>query len=120
MGAVAGRCTTTDKDPIMPTEKTPRKRKSTAVSSNKRAVRAKPVSAPPLKSKKMSMPAGAGDQRLSMIAEAAYFRAEQRGFARGFELEDWLQAETEIDSWLAHQSTLLKPKRRSGNGMRGG
>lgn len=103
----------------MPTEKTPRKRKTTAVPSNKRAVRAKPVSASPPKPKQMPMTA-AGDQRLSMIAEAAYFRAEQRGFARGFELEDWLQAETEIDSWLAHQSTMLKPKRKSGNGMRGG
>ncbi len=31
-----------------------------------------------------------------MIAEAAYFRAEKRGFAPGSELEDWLAAEEEI------------------------
>lgn len=31
-----------------------------------------------------------------MIAEAAYYRAEKRGFAAGFELEDWLAAEREI------------------------
>lgn len=31
-----------------------------------------------------------------MIAEAAYYRAEKRGFASGFELEDWLAAEREI------------------------
>ncbi|MFN3920245.1 MAG: sterol desaturase family protein [Methylohalobius sp.] len=31
-----------------------------------------------------------------MIAEAAYYRAEKRGFAPGFELEDWLAAEREI------------------------
>jgi sterol desaturase/sphingolipid hydroxylase (fatty acid hydroxylase superfamily) len=31
-----------------------------------------------------------------MIAEAAYYRAERRGFAPGFELEDWLAAEREI------------------------
>jgi hypothetical protein len=30
------------------------------------------------------------------IAEAAYFRAERRGFAAGHELDDWLAAETEI------------------------
>ncbi|GEM_PF-3669644 len=30
------------------------------------------------------------------IAEAAYFRAERRGFAGGSELEDWLAAEEEI------------------------
>lgn len=32
----------------------------------------------------------------AMIAEAAYFRAEKRGFAPGFELFDWLDAEREI------------------------
>lgn len=32
-----------------------------------------------------------------MIREAAYYRAEKRGFAPGEELEDWLAAEKEID-----------------------
>lgn len=32
-----------------------------------------------------------------MIAEAAYYRAERRGFATGGEMEDWVRAETEID-----------------------
>jgi hypothetical protein len=30
-----------------------------------------------------------------MIAVSAYFRAEQRGFSPGNELDDWLQAEAE-------------------------
>ena len=30
------------------------------------------------------------------IAVAAYYRAERRGFAPGFELQDWLEAEQEI------------------------
>ena len=30
------------------------------------------------------------------IAEAAYYRAERRGFAPGQEVEDWLAAEKEI------------------------
>ncbi len=34
------------------------------------------------------------------IAEAAYFRAERRGFVAGHELEDWLAAETEIKERL--------------------
>ncbi len=38
------------------------------------------------------------EERDRMIAEAAYFRAERRGFAPGNEMEDWLQAESEIDS----------------------
>lgn len=35
--------------------------------------------------------------RQAMIAEAAYYLAEQRAFAPGHELEDWLCAECEID-----------------------
>ena len=31
-----------------------------------------------------------------LISEAAYFRAQQRGFAPGYELEDWIQAEAEV------------------------
>jgi|HubBroStandDraft_1064217.scaffolds.fasta_scaffold221294_2 hypothetical protein len=34
--------------------------------------------------------------RHASIAEAAYFRAERRGFAPGHELEDWLAAEDEV------------------------
>jgi hypothetical protein len=32
------------------------------------------------------------------IAEAAYYRAEKRGFTPGHEIEDWLEAEKEIKS----------------------
>ena len=35
--------------------------------------------------------------REQLIAEAAYFRAQQRGFAPGNELSDWLQAEADIE-----------------------
>jgi len=35
-----------------------------------------------------------------MIQDAAYYRAEKRGFAPGHEHEDWLAAEREIDAWL--------------------
>lgn len=39
-------------------------------------------------------------ERESRIALAAYFRAERRGFIPGQELEDWLQAEQEIERQL--------------------
>ncbi len=39
-------------------------------------------------------------RRRSQIAEAAYYRAEHRGFAPGHEVEDWLIAESEIDTSL--------------------
>ena len=38
--------------------------------------------------------------RQAMIAEAAYFRAEKRGFTPGEEMNDWLTAEAEIESLL--------------------
>ena len=47
------------------------------------------------------------DARRAMIAQAAYLRAERRGFAPGAELEDWMAAEAEVDALL-----------RAGNGGR--
>lgn len=38
--------------------------------------------------------------RQQLIAEAAYFRAAQRGFEPGHELDDWLSAEGEVDQRL--------------------
>lgn len=40
----------------------------------------------------------AARRRYERIAEAAYRRAEQRGFAPGGELDDWLAAEREFDA----------------------
>jgi len=42
----------------------------------------------------------ANEERWRLIAEAAYYRAQARGFAPGQESEDWLQAEAEIDRML--------------------
>lgn len=40
------------------------------------------------------------DARRAMIAQAAYLRAERRGFTSGGETEDWLAAEAEVDALL--------------------
>jgi len=45
------------------------------------------------------------DVRRSMIAEAAYLRAERRGFAPGHEDEDWVAAEAEVDALLKARHT---------------
>jgi hypothetical protein len=55
--------------------------------------RQSPVVAPP----RASVTAEA---RRALIAESAYLRAEQRGFAPGHETEDWLAAEVEVDALL--------------------
>ena len=39
----------------------------------------------------------AAQRRYQMISEAAYFLAERRGFQDGYDLDDWLRAESEID-----------------------
>jgi Protein of unknown function (DUF2934) len=47
--------------------------------------------------------------REAMIREAAYFRAERRGFAQGAELDDWLAAEAEIDQALTSPAQRAAP-----------
>ncbi len=51
----------------------------------------------------------ASEERQQLIAEAAYFRAERRNFVPGYELEDWLEAETEVDMKLT-KSGPCSPK----------
>jgi len=37
------------------------------------------------------------DERERLVRERAYFRAQQRGFVPGYEVEDWLEAERELE-----------------------
>ena len=48
---------------------------------------------------------GDAQARQEMIAQAAYFLAERRGFTAGCELDDWLRAEAE---------TLAKQRQAAG------
>jgi hypothetical protein len=41
-----------------------------------------------------------------MIRMAAYFKAEKRAFAPGFEMQDWADAEHEVDEWLRQRGQL--------------
>ena len=76
-------------------KKAPARRASTA---KKPAARARAARAP------RSISA---DERTRLISEAAYFRAEQRGFRGGDPERDWLEAEAEVDALLLRE--------RSGN-----
>ena len=62
----------------------------------------KPVECPPILAQSPGLPCPyvPPDERDALIAEAAYFRAQKRGFAPGHELEDWLAAESEIAHFL--------------------
>ncbi|WP_295888385.1 DUF2934 domain-containing protein [uncultured Thiohalocapsa sp.] len=43
-------------------------------------------------------PPASGDSRQDAIERLAYQKAEQRGFAPGHEMDDWLDAEREVAS----------------------
>ena len=43
--------------------------------------------------------------REQLIAVAAYFRAEQRGFAPGNEMSDWLNAEADVEHMLGSSTS---------------
>jgi len=45
--------------------------------------------------------------RHEMVAVAAYFCAERRGFAPGGELDDWWQASAMIDRMLAEMAVAI-------------
>jgi hypothetical protein len=90
-------------------------RRTAGANGRKRARKTSPV-APAAKSSKRSAataraahtPAPAAPrasslsalERHRMIAEAAYYRAQRRGFVGGNSHQDWLDAEAEIDARL--------------------
>jgi hypothetical protein len=60
-----------------------------------------PVAAPKpenggVESQAPSLPVLNAQERDKLVAQAAYFRAEKRGFAPGCELQDWIEAEAEV------------------------
>ena len=75
------------------------KKPAVKVSEAKAAPKKAPAKpAAPRAKKARSVPA---EQRRNYIEMAAYYIAERRGFAPGDPLEDWVQAEAEIDRLLA-------------------
>lgn len=51
-------------------------------------------------------PSVTAEERYRMIAEAAYFLAEKRGFTGGDMAEDWRQADAQVDQMLRKQGRL--------------
>jgi hypothetical protein len=50
------------------------------------------------------VPTRTESERRHMIAEAAYYLAEKRGFADGDPTRDWIAAEAQIDAQLRQES----------------
>jgi len=84
-----------------PAAKAPAASKATATkpAATPKATAAKqpaaPRSAAPVVEPQATTKPGGAD-RAELVRMAAYFRAERRGFAPGYEVEDWLAAEAEV------------------------
>lgn len=84
-------------------------KKAVAKVTEKKPTAAKTASAEPKPVKKAvvkdtvakdSKPSVTPQQRYHMIATAAYYLAQKRGFAVGYAVQDWVTAENQIDSQL--------------------
>jgi hypothetical protein len=77
---------------------TPARRRSSTTTKPASAPKRKPSarSASAKSSTISAVPAPDDRTRHEMISVAAYFRAQQRGFAAGDPLQDWVQAEADI------------------------
>lgn len=62
---------------------------------------AKPVAAPAAAAKSGAKHAVTAEVRARMIADAAYYIAEKRGFGHGHHDADWAAAEKQIDALLS-------------------
>lgn len=83
-------------------------KKSAATPANSKPAEAKPATRKrAVKSSTAELPgamqsAWSDMDRHNMIATAAYYRAEKRGFDGGCAMDDWLIAEAEVDAMLYH------------------
>ncbi|TRZ98486.1 MAG: DUF2934 domain-containing protein [Rhodocyclaceae bacterium] len=83
-------------EPTARTRATPRTKPAPKVKAAPKAAAAKPARS------RVKKPAGIPlEQRRHYVEMAAYYIAERRGFAPGNLLDDWVQAEAEIDRLLA-------------------
>jgi hypothetical protein len=62
---------------------------------------AKPAAAKPPVAAKPATAKPSPAERTKMIAEAAYYLAQKRGFGGGNELADWATAEKQVDALIA-------------------
>ena len=95
------------------TKSRPRPRKTAAKTVAKKVAPAKAAAA---KRPPKAAPSAPAD-RESLVRMAAYLRAERRGFAPGYEIEDWLAAEAEVNE--RQEAKPAARKLRAGGGGAG-
>ena len=78
-------------------KKAAKKKTVTKKAATKKAVKKKSAKKKGAAAKSIKKPVITMQQRYEYIAEAAYYRAEARGF-QGDSTQDWLDAEAEVDA----------------------
>lgn len=73
----------------LPASKSKKSTSSTSTSNPKKSRKKNPI---------LGVDAEYGEDRFYRTAERAYYIAEARGFEPGYEMEDWLAAEAEVQS----------------------
>jgi hypothetical protein len=73
----------------LPASKSRKSTSSTSTSTPKKSRKKNPI---------LGVDAEYGEDRFYRTAERAYYIAEARGFEPGYEMEDWLAAEAEVQS----------------------
>ena len=102
VGASATPVTKAAKKPAVSTREAPAKKVTKKTSTKPKETTAKKVarkSTTPAKTETSTISI-TSEERWKMIAIAAYHKAEQRGFAPGGEMQDWAEAEKEVDELL--------------------
>jgi len=79
----------------------PNAKKATKTVSDEQQTTSKTIPTPTSPSPSSSATSISAEQRHRMIAEAAYLIAEQRDFKGEAALDDWRQAEAEVDRRIA-------------------
>lgn len=78
----------------------PRATAATKTTTGSKTTAAAKTTAPRQRARSAADIAVSTEERQRMIREAAYYRAEQRGFTSGDAMADWLAAEAEVNALL--------------------
>lgn len=86
---------------MLESKKSVAKKAAPKVTTQKKAAEQKTatVKTGPRKQQKINVTA---EERYRMIADAAYYKAERRGFVGGHPVNDWIEAEVEVDRLLGN------------------
>lgn len=79
-----------------------------AVTKKKTTTRKKAASRKKITAKKVTTTYITNQERYQMVAEAAYLLSEKQGFEPGKDMDNWLYAEVEIETYINDNNIIVK------------